>query len=444
MMRATKEKDVKRFHALLAAMLVAFIAMPAMAQVRIMTEGMVDKRIPVAVPPFAISSPEMAALSRELTDALAFDLDFTGLVTVLPAEEYPPSFTGFNTDLSSLNLDLWTGTRAEYLVYGQIHFEGDQLVGQFRLFDLASKDQLIGQELRVNRNYPRLAPHRFSEEVIRQLTGTPGAASSEIVFSAGASGSKEIYVADYDGANARRLTEHNSISIKPKLSPDGNKIAYVSYKDRYSFLYIFDRATGQSVPFSREVGLNSAPAWAPDGRELAITLSKDGNTEIYLRNADGSNPRRLTRNKDGDTSPTFSPDGSRIAFVSDRAGGAQIYVMNRDGSNQVRLSHQGGSSYDPAWSPDGRMIAYVVQRRGEGFEIYVMNADGSNPRRLTNSQGINESPSWSPDSRHIIFTSTRTGQKQLWVVNVETGEERQVPRLSSMACEGPTWGPRRR
>lgn len=435
---------MNRIRAIVLGAVALLGALPAMAQVTITTQGAMDKRIPIAVPPFAVRDAEMTALARELTEALAFDLDFTGLAQVLPPEEYPQAFTGFTTDLASLNLDLWADTRAEFLVYGQVHYEGDQLVGQFRLFDLASKDQLIGQELRVNRNYPRLAPHRFSEDIIRQLTGTPGAASSEIVFSAGASGSKEIYVSDYDGANARRLTEHGSISIKPKLSPDGNKIAYVSYKDRYSFLYIFDRATGQSVPLSREVGLNAAPAWAPDGRELAITLSKDGNTEIYMRNADGSNPRRLTRNKDGDTSPTFSPDGSRIAFVSDRAGGAQIYVMNRDGSNQVRLSHQGGSSYDPAWSPDGRSIAYVVQRRGEGFEIYVMNADGSNPRRLTNSQGINESPSWSPDSRHVIFTSTRTGQRQLWTVNVETGEERQVPRLSGMSCEGPSWGPRRR
>jgi len=443
-MRKMKETDVKPLHALLAALIALTGAQSAFAQVRIVTEGMVDQRIPVAVPPFAVSDPALSTVARELTDALAYDLEFTGLVAVLPPDEFPSAFTGFNTDLASLNLDLWVESRAEYLVYGQIHYEGDQLVGQFRLFDLASKDQLIGQELRVNRSYPRLAPHRFSEEIIRQFTGTAGAASSEIVFSAGVSGNKEIYVADYDGANARRLTEHNSISIKPKLSPDGSKIAYVSYKDRYSFLYIFDRATGQSVPLSREVGLNSAPAWAPNGRELAITLSKDGNTEIYLRDADGSNLRRLTRNRDGDTSPTFSPDGSRIAFVSDRAGSAQIYVMNRDGSNQVRLSHQGGASFDPAWSPDGRMIAYVVNRRGEGFQIYAMDADGSNPRKLTSSQGINESPSWSPDSRHIIYSSTRSGQKQLWTVNVESGEERQVPRLSSMSCEGPTWGPRRR
>lgn len=434
----------RRFLAGALALQAVLVATTALAQetVRIETRGGVDSRIRIAVPPFVAIDPGMASAAGEMVDTLSFDLSFSGLFQILLASQYPPGFRGFSPDITTLNLDEWSATTAEYVVYATVRQEDGKLAAEFRLFDVRSKGQTLGREMRVDQPHLRLAAHKFSEEVIKYLDGTPGIGTSEIVFSSGKTGQKEIFVADYDGANAQQVTRHNSISIKPKVSPDGNKIAYLSYKDRYSFLYVFDRSTGVSVPLSKEVGLNSAPTWSPDGNTLAMTLSKDGNTEIYLRNPDGSNPRRLTNNTNGDTSPVFSPDGRQIAFVSDRIGAAQIFVMNSDGSDQRRLSLQGGASYDPAWSPDGRYIAYVVEKRGEGMEIYAMDAGGANPRQITNSQGNNESPSWSADSRHVIFMSTRGGAPQLWATHAKTGEEIRIPRLNT-ACEGPSWGPRR-
>lgn len=403
----------------------------------------IGAKIPIAVPPCAAVDPALVAEAKDLAQVIADDLEFSGLFAVLPPERYPAGFTALDPDVQRLDRDLWAATKAEHLVYGNLRQEGDTLITEFRLFDLFTKNQVFGLELKVDKDFPRLAAHHFSEEVVRNLEGTAGIGTSQICFSAGATGSKEIYVSDYDGANVQQVTKHNSISIKPKFSPDGNKIAYLSYKDRYSFLYIFDRMTGVSVPLSKEVGLNIAPAWSPDSSQLAQVLSKDGNNEIYLRNADGSNLRRLTRNRDVDTSPAFSPDGTMIAFVSDRGGNPQIYSMDINGENAKRLSFQGGSSYDPAWSLDGKYIAYVAEKKGEGLEIYVMGADGSGARRLTDSQGSNESPSWSADSRHVIYTSSRNAQKSLYTYTLETNEERRVPRLS-MSCEGPCWGPRRR
>ena len=402
-----------------------------------------DSRVTIAVPPFAASDPALQAAAKEMAEVVAYDLEFTDLFKILPTIEYPQTFTGTTTDVASLDLNSWTASKAQHLVYGVVTAEGANIVAQLRLFDLVSKDQVFGQELRVPRQYQRLAAHRFSEEIIRYIEAEPGSGTSEIAYSVGEPGKKEIYVSDYDGANARQITQHGSVSIKPKLSPDGNKIAYLSFKDSYPFLYVFDRASGKSTLISKEVGANLSPAWSPDGSKLAMTLSKDGNTEIYTKSATGGNPVRLTKNRDGDTSPAFSPDGSRIAFVSDRAGSPQIYIMPASGGEGTRLSFQGGSSYDPAWSPDGRFIAYSVERSGDGFEIYVMGADGSSPTRLTNSQGSNESPSWSPDGRHVMFMSTRSGRGELWTVNPTTGTERPVPNLRGRA-EGPNWGPRRK
>jgi TolB protein len=392
---------------------------------------------PIAVPPIVPATPDLATVAREMSETLAYDLDFCGVFTVLPATSYPPTFTGFPTDANLINLAEWTATNVAYIVYGLLQDGGSQYVVQFRLYDLAGMQQVIGRQVSVPKDRLRLAPHRFSEDVIEQIDVKPGIGTTEIVFSGGQTGNKEIYVADYDGANLRRVTQHQSISILPKFSPDNRKIAYLSYKDRYPFLYIFDRDNGQSRRFSAEVGLNLAPSWAPDGSWLALTLSKDGNAEIYRKNVDGSGLKRLTNNRHGDAQPAISPDGSRIAYVSDR-GNPQIYVMNIGGGEGTRISVQGGSSYDPAWSPDGSMLAYAVERRGEGVQIYVAGADGSNARRVTSSPGNKEQPNWSADGRHLIFMSKRGGN-QLWTVTLSTLSERPVPRIN-LTCEGPNWG----
>ena len=416
----------------------------AQSAVRIDSGMRTDMRITIAVPPFVATEPELSVFAAEMAQVVADDLAFSGLFILLPSVQYPAGFNGMERDVQNLNLTAWRATKAENLVYGVVFQEGTQLVAQFRLFDLYSNTQLYGQEVRVERAHHRLAAHRFSEEVLHHTDGVPGIGTTEILFAGSkGDGHKEIYVADYDGANLRPITKHQSVSIMPEVSSDGNSIAYLSYKDRYCFLYIFDRATGISRALSKEVGLNSAASWSPDSKRLAMTLSKDGNAELYLRDPNGKNATRITNNRDSDTSPCFSPDGQRIAFISDRGGRPQIYAMNLDGSNQSRLSFHGGSAYDPDWSPDGKSIAFVSVVPGEGFEIYTIASDGSNPVRLTTSTGINESPSWSPDSRHIVYSSTRNGRSELWAITVSTKTERRISALT-VGAEGPTWGPRRR
>lgn len=400
-----------------------------------------ERRIPIAVPDFG-APPGKESLGAEMAQVVRHDLDFTGLFMVVSKQSFPPSFTGFTSDPTQINFEPWRNTKVDFLVYAYCVAENNTLSAQCRLFDVLGGQQLVGTQLEVAQEWSRLLPHRFSDEIVRMVTGTPGVATSQICFSVGETGKKEIYIADYDGANAKQVTQHGSISILPKFSPDGRRIAYQSYKDRYPFLYILELDTGKSRPLSKSVGLNTSPAWSPDGTKLAVVLSKDANEEIYLMDADGSGKKRLTNDKALDTSPAFHPNGQEIVFVSERSGNPQVFAMSIDGSNVRRLSYQGGRSYDPVWSPDGRRIAYVVEKGGEGFQIYVMDADGKNARPLTGSGGTNECPSWSPDSRHVLFASTRAGGSQLWTVNADTGEERRVPFLN-LRCQGPDWGPRR-
>jgi len=299
----------------------ALLSLNAFGQeaVRIDSVGVVDSRIPIAVPPFA-SSQDTRAYAAELAAVIASDLDFSGLFTIVPRSKYPEGFSGFTTDVTRIDFEDWRSTPAEHLVYATVALRGNDLIAECRLFDILVSQQVVGKRLQTEQKWSRLLAHQFADEIVHYLTGVPGIASSEVCFSAGKPGLKEIYVADYDGGTVTKVTEHNSISIKPKFSPDGRKIAYLSYKDRFPFLYVYDRTTGLSTPLSERPGLNHAPTWAPSGKTLALCLSKDGNTEIYLKDYDGTNERRLTNNRSNDTSPTFSPDGRRIAFVSDRGG----------------------------------------------------------------------------------------------------------------------------
>jgi len=394
-----------------------------------------DPRVMIAVPVFA-AAPGLEAVAKEMADAVAFDLEFSGLFLTLPRQNYPLSFAGFTANYMDIDFSSWRTTTATYLAYGVVTKQGANIVAECRMFDVAGGTPVMGQQFSSQETNYRLLAHRYSEEIIRQIDGVPGCATSMIVFSGKTSGgAKELFLSDYDGRNPRQITKYNSISIKPKISPDGKKIAFVSYKDRYPFLYMLDIASGQSTVLSKRVGLNSAPAWAPDSKRLAYTLSKDGNTEIYIKNADGSGEQRLTNDRGGDTSPTFDPTGTRIAFVSDRVGAPQIFGMNADGSGIKRLSFQGGKSYDPVWSPDGRMIAYVVEMGG--MHIYVMDADGQNARCVSTAGSNNESPSWSPDSRNVIFSNPQG----IFAACVNIQQQFTIPM--KFRGEGPSWGPRR-
>ena len=402
-----------------------------------------DIRVAVAVPDF-LAQPGLETMAKEMTDVLKNDLVFTGIFSIVPRENYPPSFKGLTPNATEIDFDAWRQAKVEYMVYASVTAEGDKLVAECRMFDVNAGTQIAGQRLTSTRNYPRLIAHHFEEEVVRKVDGTPGMASSQICFSAGRTGSKEIYIADYDGANARPVTKFGSVTILPKFSPQGDKIAFVSYKDKFPFLYVLNIASGVTTVVSKRVGLNVAPAWSPDGRRLAMTLSKDANAEIYIKSADvGSPDQRITNSPSSDAQPTFDPTGTRLAFVSDRGGVPQIYTMGVDGSGVNRVTFTGGKTCDPSWSPDGKRIAYVSEKSGEGMAVYMVDLTDNSATRLTEAGGMHESTSWSPDSRHIIFSSSRSGKPELYAVNVRPPYDEHKISVNGMACEGPYWGPRR-
>jgi len=254
----------------------------------------------------------------------------------------------------------------------------------------------------LQKSYPgsfRTAAHRFSDDIVETITGTKGIASTKIAFVGSRTGRKEIYVADYDGANARQLTSDGSISVAPAISWDGSKLAYTGYQSGYADIYAIDLNSGARNRIIKFPGTNSGAAYSPDGGRLACTLSKDGNTELYIVGAAGGGARRLTSTRGVESSPAWSPDGNELIYSSDERGGPQLFRIGAGGGSGRLITTGYGYCTEPSWSPDGKKVAFNV-RQG-GFSIAVLDLASGTTRIV----GAGEDPVWGADSRHIIYSA---------------------------------------
>ena len=273
---------------------------------------------------------------------------------------------------------------------------------------------------------------------------------AQIAFVSQRDRNAEIYVMNADGSNLRNLTKHPDGDWMPSWSPDGKRIAFMSYRDGHvtngrpmSEIYVMDANGDNPRNLTNDPpGRDSHPSWSPDGKRIAFVSDRDRgrddphNLEIYVMDADGSNQQNLTNRPEEDRHPAWSPDGKRLVFSSVRDGHFEsdfgvtdeIYVMDAEGGNEQRLTENRRYDWYPSWSPDGGRIAFSSDRKGDllNFEIYVMDADGGNEQRLTVNRVYDDWPSWSPDSQHIAFYSLRDGNAEIYVMDVDGGNPQNL------------------
>jgi len=275
----------------------------------------------------------------------------------------------------------------------------------------------------------REVAHQFADDIVETITGHPGIATSKIAFVSTRTGRKEIYTADYDGANVKQITSDGNISVAPAISPDGSKLAYTGYLSGYADIYLIQLAGGKRDRIVKFPGTNSGAAFSPDGGRIACSISKDGNPELYVVGANGSGARRLTRTHGVESSPSWSPDGREIVFSSDETGSPRLFRIPSGGGIAQPVSTGYGFCTEPSWSPDGNKIAFTA-RQG-GFSIGVTDLR-SGATRLVASGG--EDAVWGADSRHLIYSNGSS----LLLLDAQNG--RSVPIVAGLGqVTEPTW-----
>ena len=409
-------------------------------------EGNAPPRL--AVPDFIALSPdaETAAIAKTIGEVLWNDLNFEREFGFIPRDTYAsiPRATSF----ADVPFDRWRELNADGLVVGTVQKAGNGFRVELRLFNVRTRQSVYSRQYDGSAN-PRLYAHTISDEIHKSQRALNGVARSKLTFDSDRDGErmtgtvqnrniKEIYIADYDGENQKRVTVGRTLNITPRWSPDARSIAYTSYRRGGGNIFISNifQGTLEEVTKGDKAGENWLPAWSPDGTKIAFTSTRDGNPEIYVVNRDGSNLRRLTNHPGIDVSPTWSPSGTQIAFTSDRSGSPQIYIIGADG---LGLQRKTSESYcdRPTWSPPPfNEIAYT-SRNGPGYDIKVLDLASGQVRQLTFGEGTNESPAFSPNGRHITFMSTRSGKAQIFTMAKDGKNVRQITKAGNN--EKPDW-----
>jgi len=361
------------------------------------------RKINIAVPWFVNSDQpgRLQNLGRDLADTLAGSLVFHGIFNLIPGERY-----GNRQDTN------WKSTGADFVVLGTYTLSAKGMTIEIRLLDVAGGDMLMGKRYNGKRDHQQSMLFRFTDSVVKEMTGESGISSSKIAFVSDSNGHKEAYLTDILGQKVRQITRHKNLVVSPRFLPGGRYMTYTSYHSGNSNLYITDLKQSRTTrPLSRRSGMNLAPAWSPDGKRMILTLSKDGNPDLFLLDRKGKIIKQLTRRSGINVSPTWSPDGKQVAFVSDRSGRPQIYLMTLGNGKMQRLTFKGRENAEPDWSPKGDLITYSSLVDGSYQIFTIATVPGSSPRQITNGPGQHESPTWSPDGKQILF-SLRKGQNQ--------------------------------
>jgi TolB protein len=426
---------------LLGLVLLCALIGVANAELRIEITGGVEQAVPIAVVPFGWQGGgDMPFdVSRLIREDLARSGRFKPLA---PDEMLERPTTGRNIDF-----DDWRILGVEVVIVGQLLRTGDdQYTIQFQLFDVFAGKQLLGYRQPATTKQLRGASHRVADMIYEELTGIRGIFSTRIAYITVAGEppkqSFRLVVADADGENARILVESDEPLMSPAWSPDGRKLAYVSFEKKQAEIYVQTLRSGARKRVSSRTGVNGAPAWSPDGRKLALTLSKtDGNLDIYTLDLQSQVLTRLTNRGSIDTEAAWSKNGEEIFFTSDRAGGPQVYRVAAHGGKATRVSFEGPYNARPRLDPSGEQIAVVHNDRGN-YRIALVELGRGFTQVLTKGS-LDESPSFAPNGETLIY-ATRVGRQGVLATVTVDGRIHQRISVVEGDVREPAWSPFRR
>ncbi len=428
--------------ALVLLVVSALIAGPAAAQsLNVDIVGGLKTATPIAVVPFAQAGG--APLPTDVADVIRNDFNRSGKFRSLAKSEIVEN----PSKGADVNFATWRLLKQDYLTIGRISDAGGGMLRvEYELWDVNKQQSLLAQAFTAPAGDLRGVAHQIADAIYEKITGVRGAFWTRIAYitavGLGNNTTYSLIVADSDGFNPQVVARSRESLLSPSWSPDGRKIAYVSFESGNSAIYVQDITTGsRQLVSARAKGINGAPNWSPDGSKLALALSYQGNPEIYVMDVGSRQETRLTNNLAIDTEPRWTPDGQSIIFTSDRSGRPQLYQMPASGGSAERITFQGQFNANASISYDGKQIA-MVQGNGNVYRIAIMDRSLGGQLRFISPGPIDETPSFAPNASMLLYAASEGRRGVLYAVSAD-GLVRQRLVLADGDVREPAWGPYR-
>lgn len=403
------------------------------------TEG-VEGAFPIAVVPFEWTGNPAQPPGQSVGEIVAADLQRSGRFKTLSDVS---DMLSRPSSPDEVDFRDWRALQQENLVIGKITPNGPGGYNvRFQLFDVYKGEQLIGYNIPTTEKDLRSVAHHVADLIYETLTGTPGAFATRIAYvtSEGQPGNNKVAlrIADADGYGAQTIVSSEEPLMSPAWSPDGRKLAYVSFEKGRPSIWVQEVFTGKREKITSFKGINGAPAWSPDGRYMAMTLSKDGNPDIFIMDLLRRKLKPIAHHWGIDTEPSWSPDGQHLIFTSDRGGSPQIYRASVAGGKAERLTWEGKYNARASYAADGKSITMITQVNGK-YRIGVQDLKTGNLDVLSEGR-LDESPSFAPNGSMIIY-ATRAGGKGVLAAVSTDGRVKQRLKLQTGDVRDPVWSP---